>query len=131
MYAQSKTGIAPEAIWFGKRGFEKRPHAKYYILRPETAESFFILYTLTGDPVYREWGWEMFLAILQHCKTDLAFGSLKDVDKVGWPIDDKMESFFLAETIKYLYLLQDPDTDIDILEKHIFNTEAHPLRINP
>ena len=39
-----------------------------------------------------------------------------------------MESFFLAETIKYLYLLQDPDTEVDILKRHVFNTEAHPLR---
>mmetsp|Transcript_492 Transcript_492/g.1084 ORF Transcript_492/g.1084 Transcript_492/m.1084 type:complete len:613 (+) Transcript_492:244-2082(+) len=130
MYKQSQTGIAPEAIWFGKHGIEKRKHAVYYILRPETAESFYILYTLTGDPTYREWGWEMFLSILQYCQTDLAFGSLKDVDNVHLPIDDKMESFFLAETLKYLYLLQDPDTDINVLEKHVFNTEAHPLRIH-
>ena len=129
MYVQSKTGIACEATWFGERGFEKRKHAVYNILRPETAESFFILYTLTGDPVYREWGWEMFLSILHYCKTKLAFGSLKDVDNTNLPIDDKMESFFLSETLKYLYLLQDPDNDIDILEKHVFNTEAHPLRI--
>lgn len=42
--------------------------------------------------------------------------------------DDRMESFFLAETIKYLYLLQDPDTEVDVLKRHVFNTEAHPLR---
>ena len=42
-----------------------------------------------------------------------------------------MESFFLAETLKYLYLLLDPDTEIDILHKHVFNTEAHPTRIFP
>ena len=40
-----------------------------------------------------------------------------------------MESFFLAETMKYLYLLQDPDTEIDPLNTHVFNTEAHPLTI--
>jgi len=39
-----------------------------------------------------------------------------------------MESFFLAETLKYLYLLFDPDTPVDVLKKHVFNTEAHPLR---
>jgi len=30
-----------------------------------------------------------------------------------------METFFLAETVKYLYLLQDPDTEVDILHKVI------------
>jgi hypothetical protein len=39
-----------------------------------------------------------------------------------------MESFFLAETIKYLYLVQDPDKPID-LSKFVFNTEAHPLSV--
>ena len=43
--------------------------------------------------------------------------------------DDRMESFFMAETLKYLYLLFDPDSEIDILNKHVFNTEAHPLQI--
>lgn len=39
-----------------------------------------------------------------------------------------MESFFLAETLKYLYLAQDPDHPIDLM-KYVFNTEAHPTRI--
>lgn len=37
-------------------------------------------------------------------------------------------SFFLAETLKYLYLLQDPDHPIS-LQKYVFNTEAHPTRV--
>ena len=44
--------------------------------------------------------------------------------------DDRMESFFLAETLKYLYLLQDPDSEIS-LDTYVFNTEAHPLKIFP
>jgi hypothetical protein len=40
--------------------------------------------------------------------------------------DDKMESFFLAETLKYLYLLQDPDHTIS-MDNYVFNTEAHPF----
>ena len=39
-----------------------------------------------------------------------------------------MESFFLGETLKYLYLLQDPDHGLD-LAKVVFNTEAHPTRV--
>ena len=41
-----------------------------------------------------------------------------------------MESFFLGETLKYLYLLfADPDKHEIDLTKWIFNTEAHPLPI--
>jgi mannosyl-oligosaccharide alpha-1,2-mannosidase len=44
--------------------------------------------------------------------------------------DDKMQSFFLAETLKYLYLLFSPSTVIP-LDEWVFNTEAHPVRIVP
>lgn len=44
--------------------------------------------------------------------------------------DDKMQSYFLAETLKYLYLLFSPPTVVS-LDEWVFNTEAHPLRIIP
>ena len=56
------------------------------------------------------------------------YGSLKTVADTSRQPDDKMESFFLAETLKYIYLLFDPETEVDILHKHVFNTEAHPVR---
>ena len=40
---------------------------------------------------------------------------------------DSMESFFLAETLKYLYLLFAPPETLDF-DAVTFNTEAHPLR---
>jgi len=137
MYARMPLGIAPESVTFTeKTDKDFIPHIKYYILRPETVESLYILHTLTGDPVYREWGWEIFQAIDYHCKRTVGFASLKDVtDNSNTDakdrFDDKMESFFLSETLKYLYLLFDPDSDIDILNKHVFNTEAHPFKIFP
>lgn len=81
--------------------------------------------------MHREWGWEVFLAIEKYCKTHIAYGSLKNVQERNSKPRDDMESFFLAETLKYLYLLNDPDSEIDILNKHVFNTEAHPMRIFP
>jgi Glycosyl hydrolase family 47 len=89
----------------------------------------FILNKLTGDPIYREWGWEVFQAIEKYCKVKHGYGSLRNVADITASPNDKMESFFLAETLKYLYLLQDPETEVDILNKHVFNTEAHPLRM--
>lgn len=132
MYARMATGISPEFVQFYEdKDFDVGRGAPHYLLRPETVESFFVLYHLTGDPVYREWGWEVFQAIERYCRTEAGYGSLSDVRKVLVTPDNKMESFFLAETIKYLYLLFDPDTPIDLLHKHVFNTEAHPVRTFP
>lgn len=132
MYARMETGIAAEYVQFyPNKDFEPGRGARHYLLRPETVESFFILSYLTGDPVYREWGWEVFQSIERYCKTDLAYGALSNVQDTNGKPRDSMESFFLAETLKYLYLLFDPDTEVDILHKHVFNTEAHPVRIFP
>ncbi len=43
-------------------------------------------------------------------------------------MDDKMDSFFLAETLKYLYLLFSEPSLIP-LDEYVFNTEAHPFRM--
>jgi mannosyl-oligosaccharide alpha-1,2-mannosidase len=63
MYHRMATGIAPEISIFDSGDLEADPRAKHYLLRPETVESLFVLYRLTGDQKYRDWGWEIFLAI--------------------------------------------------------------------
>merc|ERR1711935_545560 len=142
MYASTKTGLAPEIVGsFGdyeKQDFVPKYDALFYLLRPEVVESLYILHKLTGDPIYREWGWEIFQSIEKYCKTDIAYGKYSNVaqgngedtgdgEKARGQVQDGMESFFLGETLKYLYLLFDPDSPVD-LNKHVFNTEAHPLR---
>jgi len=132
MYARMPTGISPEYVQFYEgRDFDIGNGGPHYLLRPEAMESFFVLYHLTGDPVYREWGWEVFQAIERYCRTNSGYGELHDVRNKDQMPNDKMETFFLAETMKYMYLLFDPDTPIDLLNKHVFNTEAHPVRIFP
>jgi mannosyl-oligosaccharide alpha-1,2-mannosidase len=115
MYARHGSGLSPEYVDFnnGKNDFEKGRNAPYYLLRPEVSETMFILYHLTKDPVYREWGWEVFQAIEEQTKTASAYAAIKDVDTLEK--DDRMESFFLAETLKYLYLLQNDNHTIDLL----------------
>jgi hypothetical protein len=126
------TGIAAEYVQFSEgKDFKIGSGAPHYLLRPETVETFFILYQLTGDPIYREWGWEVFQAIERYCKLEGGYGALSDVSNTGGRPQNKMESFFLAETLKYIYLLFDPETPVDILNKHVFNTEAHPMRTFP
>lgn len=44
---------------------------------------------------------------------------------------DKMETFFLGETLKYFFLLFSDDLDVINIDRWIINTEAHPLPIWP
>ncbi|KIO32175.1 glycoside hydrolase family 47 protein, partial [Tulasnella calospora MUT 4182] len=50
-----------------KRDYRNRRDA--YLLRPETVESIFIMWRVTGDEVWRERGYEIFKAIERHTKT--------------------------------------------------------------
>ncbi|PIL31248.1 hypothetical protein GSI_05946 [Ganoderma sinense ZZ0214-1] len=103
-----------------------------YILRPETVESLFLAYRLTGDEKYRRYGWDIFSAIEKHCKIETGgYASVLNVDAVPVEHEDKMETFLMSETLKYLYLLFEDDSVVP-LNKYVFNTEAHPLPIfNP
>ena len=76
----------------------------------------------------REWGNEIFLSIENRCKTKYGYGEYPDVLQTHSHPDDHMESWFPAETIKYLYLLFSPSNVLD-LEKVVFNTECHPLTV--
>ncbi|KAG0188855.1 hypothetical protein DFQ28_004228 [Apophysomyces sp. BC1034] len=108
-----------------------KPFNRNYLLRPETVESVYILYRITGDPKYQEYGWEIFQAIEKNCKTSSAYAAIHNVEKTfsDSPASnqmDSMESFLLAETFKYLYLLFSPP-DVISLDEYVFNTEAHPF----
>jgi mannosidase alpha-like ER degradation enhancer 2 len=96
-----------------------------YPLRPEIVESAYYLHSFTKDPRYLEMGRTFFTGLLAHCRTENGFTVLKDV--VTKEQGDLMPSYFLAETLKYLYLLFAPEGTVD-LKQVIFNTEAHPLR---
>ncbi|GAA5821417.1 hypothetical protein JCM11251_004613 [Rhodosporidiobolus azoricus] len=146
-YTSSKTGLAPEIVnfyrsssdakkdgreWFinsRQRTFPNPPIDARNILRPETVESLFVAYRLTGDPIYREWGWDIFRSFVKHCRLpDGGFASIRDVDQVPVEHEDRMETFWISETLKYLYLLFS-EADLVPLDKYVFNTEAHVLPI--
>ncbi|KAI8145813.1 glycoside hydrolase [Fennellomyces sp. T-0311] len=125
--------------WFGSLGWSStlkpaklprpnglRPGDRHYNLRPETLESIYILYRITGDPVYQEYGWEIFQSLEKYCKTEAAYATINNVDDQNTGKLDSMESFLFAETLKYLYLLFSPP-DVISLDKFVFNTEAHPF----
>ncbi|GLA59249.1 mannosyl-oligosaccharide alpha-1,2-mannosidase [Aspergillus tubingensis] len=151
-YAVTETGLAPEIIWFDTEDSDLGPSSNSNaprpssrddmnswikdinirlidadnLQRPETVESLFLMYRVTKDPIYRQWGWEIFKAFQKHTrvKDGQGYTSLNDVTIVPPKRRDNMESFWLAETLKYLYLLFSP-SDFLPLTDVVFNTEAH------
>ena len=161
-YARMPTGLAPEIAHFlvpGVRGGNpvaaknknaKNPRARFVgygdvlvkgsdahnLLRPETIESLWALWRVTGETEWRDAGWEMWRAWERHARVDT--GGYASVDNVTQapekgPVKriDKMESFWLGETLKYLYLLFSDDPSLLPAECFVFNTEAHPLPVMP
>ncbi len=94
-----------------------------YVLRPEAIESAYYLFRITGDEHWRDLGLRMFEAVVEHTRTPYGFADVRDVRTME--LRDAMQSFFLAETLKYAWLLASPGSlDFDSV---VFNTEAHPL----
>jgi mannosidase alpha-like ER degradation enhancer 2 len=114
-------GIEPETLDYKTM----RVVAGSYHLRPEIVESTYYLYHYTGDPEYRRMGEKMFDDFVKCCRTDAGYAALADV--ITKQRLDEMESFALAETFKYFYLLFAPPETLQF-DKVIFNTEAHPLK---
>uniref|UniRef100_A0A673JLD1 alpha-1,2-Mannosidase n=1 Tax=Sinocyclocheilus rhinocerous TaxID=307959 RepID=A0A673JLD1_9TELE len=129
-YSRSATKLGPEAFRFdaGAEATATRLSDRYYILRPEVIESYMYMWRLTHDPKYREWGWEAVEALEKHCRVDAGFSGIRDVYASTVSHDNMQQSFFLSETLKYLYLLFSDD-DLLPLEDWVFNTEAHPLPV--
>ncbi|KAF7846428.1 hypothetical protein BT93_L4385 [Corymbia citriodora subsp. variegata] len=98
----------------------------YNLMRPETVESLFYLWRFTGNTMYQDWGWDIFQAFEKNSRLETGYVGLTDVNTGAK--DNLMQSFFLAETLKYLYLLFSPPSVIP-LDEWVFNTEAHPLKI--
>jgi len=115
-------GIEPEVLEY------KTMTVTYpaYPLRPEIVESAYVLHRLTHDRRYVEMGKVFLDDLVAHCRTEDGYTTLKSV--VTMEKGDLMPSYFLAETLKYLYLLFAPDSALDF-KRNIFTTEAHPLRI--
>ncbi|XP_062255833.1 mannosyl-oligosaccharide 1,2-alpha-mannosidase IA isoform X1 [Platichthys flesus] len=129
-YTRSATKLGPEAFRFdaGAEATATRLSDRYYILRPEVIESYMYMWRLTHDPKYRDWGWEAVEALEEHCRVESGFSGIRDVYTATVSHDNMQQSFFLSETLKYLYLLFSDD-DLLPLEDWVFNTEAHPLPI--
>ncbi|KAJ3145802.1 alpha mannosidase-like protein [Geranomyces variabilis] len=110
----------PERFDFNTRA----PAISSYPLRPELIESTYMLYQATRDPWYLEVGERFLNDFEKMARVRCGFASLADVE--AGTHDDRMESFFLSETLKYLYLLFDDDNFVHTLhDNHVFTTEGH------
>ncbi|KAE9550438.1 hypothetical protein FO519_006353 [Halicephalobus sp. NKZ332] len=128
------TELGPEIVYFNelpgvKEDITIKPLDAHCLLRPEAFEAWFYMYRFTGDKMYQEWGWTAFKAIEEYAKVKNGYSSVNSVKKVPVTYRDLMESFFLAETLKYLYLLFADDQSEIPLDKYVFNTEGHIMLI--
>ncbi|XP_012945136.1 mannosyl-oligosaccharide 1,2-alpha-mannosidase IA [Aplysia californica] len=129
-YIRTATGLGPESFRFEGSVEAKaiRQNEKYYILRPEVLEGWYYMWRLTKKQKYRDWAWAMLQSLEKHCRTEGGYTGIKDVYQVNPQQDDVQQSFFLAETLKYLYLIFSDDSLL-ALDKWVLNTEAHPLPV--
>jgi mannosidase alpha-like ER degradation enhancer 2 len=114
-------GIEPERLDYSDMSLV----SPGYYLRPENIESNYYLYRLTGDDLYLNRAVTYLETLRFNCRVESGYASLKSV--VTKEKEDEMPSYFLAETLKYLYLTFAPSSVLD-LRRVVFTTEAHPLR---
>ncbi|KAE8689872.1 Mannosyl-oligosaccharide 1,2-alpha-mannosidase MNS3 [Hibiscus syriacus] len=140
MYSVTASGLAPEiACFHTKEYFESgldggnksseyvndiviKRGDRHNLLRPETVESLFVLYRITQDPKYREWGWQIFESFEKYTKVDS--GGYTSLDVTTSPL------FLLEEEIRWRHfslLKHCSDHSLMPLDKFVCNTEAHPL----
>lgn len=144
-YTSSATGIGPEVYVFktedgGTNGvtinndnFYEQHGFDYavvdYVLRPEVLESVFYAYRSTGDRRWQDLAWQAFLQINKYCKAPASLAGLQAVNSTQTAQLNDSESFLYAELLKYLYLIFDDPNNIS-LDAYVFNTEAHPFKID-
>ncbi|KAI3814312.1 hypothetical protein L1987_19063 [Smallanthus sonchifolius] len=125
-------GFTPEG--FNLASFSVQHGQKSYPLRPELIESTYWLYKATRDPRYLDVGRDIVSSLQYGARCTCGYCHIADVE--FHKQEDHMESFFLAETVKYLWLLFDlaagPDNLVENGSyKYIFSTEGHLLPMTP
>ncbi|KAG8038070.1 hypothetical protein G9C98_006395 [Cotesia typhae] len=138
-YATQPTFLAPEITYFNVQGLNEDDNQldmyvkstdAHNLLRPEFIESLYYMWYFTGNKTYQDWGWQIFQAFENFTKVENGYTSIGNVrNPQNTRPRDMTESFWYAETLKYLYLLFDDTRQLIDLDRWIFNSEGHPLPI--
>ncbi len=96
-----------------------------YYLNPEIIESAYYLFYFTGDSAYYEMGRKYYKDIKEYCRTGIAYAHIEDIRTKEQ--SDLMSTYFIAETMKYFYLLFSEECRVNP-DDYVFSTEAHPYR---
>merc|ERR1719383_1077914 len=105
------------------------PDVKFYPLRPELIESTYLLYRATKNPFYLHVGKDILYSLNNHTRAECGYATVHNV--LDMSLEDRQESFFLSETVKYLYLLFDLENPINRnYNNYIFTTEGHILPLS-
>lgn len=139
-YAIQPTFLAPEISYFNVQtpsiqdsnqlDMYVKSNDAHNLLRPEFLETLFYMWYFTGNKTYQDWGWKIFQSFEKYTKVEHGYTSIGNVRSTdNTRPRDMMESFWLSETLKYLYLLFDDSRQLIDLDKWIFNSEGHPLPI--
>ncbi|KAL0279923.1 UNVERIFIED_CONTAM: hypothetical protein PYX00_001372 [Menopon gallinae] len=134
-YTRNPTFLAPEISYFNIQDSSQadiyvKTNDAHNLLRPEFVESLWAMYQITGNITYQNWGWRIFEAFERFTKVQNGYTSIGNVkNEINTRPKDMMESFFLGETLKYLYLLFGDNRKELNLKEYVLNTEAHPLPI--
>jgi hypothetical protein len=96
-----------------------------YHLNPEAIESAYYLWSYTGDSLYFNRVKKYYEDMKKYCKTEVAYCHIENV--ITKKQKDEMETYFIAETLKYFYLTFTKETPVNI-DDYVFSTEAHPFR---
>lgn len=127
LYNQTATGLGADGIRIDLETEQASGLNRPYLQRPEVVESLFYLWRATHDKKYREWGWKVVQSLNTYCKMEAGYTGVNNANVIPPVSDDAQQSWFLAETLKYLYLLFADDNALN-LDEWVFNTEAHPVR---
>jgi endoplasmic reticulum Man9GlcNAc2 1,2-alpha-mannosidase len=86
----------PDAPW--RKDYIIKPADTHNLQRPETVESLFYMWRITGDEKYRNWGWKMFEAFMKYTKAadDGGYTSIGNVNEIPPPSRNNMESFWVV-----------------------------------
>ncbi|ETO17441.1 hypothetical protein RFI_19882 [Reticulomyxa filosa] len=105
-----------------------------YPLRPEWIESLYYLSQTNNRQEEHDWlidmAWQMLLSINNTCRVQCGFATVANIHN-HFDLKDQMDSFFLAETLKYFYLLFSSSSSWFHVERNwLFSTEGHMFDLN-